>query len=102
MRNISKLSMNITGYIFREDIVDKLAWKHQIQPEEVVQVFERQPHVEQLERGHRPGENLYVALGRTDVGRYLTVFFIHKKGGEVLINTARNMTKKERRRYGKK
>jgi len=26
-------------------------------------------------------------------------FFIHKKGGEAL---ARNMTKKERRRYGKK
>jgi energy-converting hydrogenase A subunit M len=42
--------MNITGYIFREDIVDKLAWKHQIQPEEVVEVFENKPHVEQLER----------------------------------------------------
>ncbi len=96
------MSMNITGYIFREDIVDKLAWKHQIQPEEVVEVFENKPHVEQLEKGHRPAENLYVALGQTNAGRYLTVFFIHKKGGKALINTARNMTKKERKRYGRK
>jgi len=87
------MRMNLTGYIFREDIVDKLAWKHQIQPEEVVEVFENKPHVEQLERGHRLGENLYVALGQTYAGRYLTVFFIHKKGGEALINTARNMVK---------
>jgi len=94
--------MNITGYIWREDVIDKLAWKHQIQPEEVVDVFKNKPRVERLERGHRLGEDLYVAFGRTDAGRYLTIFFIHKKNGQALINTARDMTKKERRRYGRK
>ncbi|MFQ6100921.1 MAG: BrnT family toxin [Anaerolineae bacterium] len=94
--------LNITGYIWREDVVDKLAWKHQIQVEEVVQVFQNNPRVERLERGHRPGEDLYVALGQTDTGRYLTIFFILKKGGRALINTARDMTRKERRRYGKR
>jgi len=93
---------NITGYIWREDVVDKLAWKHRIWIEEVVQVFQNNSRVERLERGHQPGEGLYVALGQTDAGRYLAVFFIHKRDGRALINTARDMTRKERRRYGKK
>jgi uncharacterized DUF497 family protein len=94
--------MEIIGYIWREDVIDKLAWKHQIQVEEVLEVFENNPRVERLERGHRPGEDLYVALGQTNAGRYLTVFFIHKKDGRALINTARDMTQKERRRHGRK
>ncbi|MFN8454966.1 MAG: BrnT family toxin [Anaerolineae bacterium] len=69
--------MNITGYIWREDVMDKLAWKHQVQVEEVVELFSNRPRIERLERGHRSGEDLYVALGQTDEGRYLTVFFIH-------------------------
>ena len=94
--------MNITGYIWREDVLDKLAWKHQVEGEEVVEVFENRPRIEQLERGHRPGEDLYVALGQSSEGRYLTIFFIHKKDGQALIVTARDMTKKERKRYGRK
>ena len=94
--------MNITGYIWREDVIDKLAWKHQVQVEEVVEVFENRHRIERLERGHRPGEDLYVALRQTDDGRYLTVFLIHTRDDQALIVTARDMTKKERRRYGKK
>lgn len=94
--------MNIIGYIWREDVVDKLAWKHHVEVEEVVEVFENKPRVERLERGRRPGEDLYIALGQTDEGRYLTVFFIYKKNGQALIVTARDMTKKERKRYGRK
>ncbi|MFQ5612063.1 MAG: BrnT family toxin [Anaerolineae bacterium] len=94
--------MNITGYIWREDVVDKLAWKHQISVEEVLEAFQGKPRVERLEKGHRPGEDLYVALGQTDAGRYLTIFFIHKKDGRALIVTARDMTRKERKRYGRK
>lgn len=94
--------MNISDYIWREDVVDKLAWKHQVEIYEVVEVFENRPRIERLERGHRPGEDLYIALGQTDDGRYLIIFFIHKKGGQALIVTARDMTRKERRRYGRK
>lgn len=93
--------MNITGYIWREDVIGKLAWKHHVQVEEVVEVFYNKPRIERLERGHRPGEDLYVSLGQTDGGRYLIIFFIHKKDGQALIVTARDMTKKERRRYGR-
>ena len=94
--------MDIAGYIWREDVIDKLAWKHQLQVEEIMELFQNKPRVERLERGHRPGEDLYIALGQTDAGRYLAVFFIHKKDDRALVITARDMTKKERRRYGRK
>lgn len=94
--------MEITGYVWRDDVIDKLIWKHQVEVEEVVEVFENRPRLEMLERSHRPGEDLYIASGQTDEGRHLIIFFIRKKDGQVLIVTARDMTKKERKRYGKK
>ncbi len=93
--------MNIVGYLWREDVVDKLSWKHQIVIEEVIETFNSNPRIERVAKGHRPGENLYIALGQTDEGRYLIVFFIYKKTKEALIVTARNMTKKERKHYGR-
>ncbi len=94
--------VKITGYIWHEDIVDKLIWKHQVGVEEVNEVFQNSPRVARFERGHRPGEDLYRALGQTDAGRYLTVIFILKKDGRALIVTAREMTQQERRIYGRK
>jgi len=54
------------------------------------------------ERSKIEGENLYNALGRTQGGRYLSVFFIRKLGDKALIITARDMNKRERKRYEKK
>jgi energy-converting hydrogenase A subunit M len=71
--------MNITGHIWREDVIDKLAWKHQTEVEEFVDAFDNKSRVERLERGHRPGEDLYLALGQTDEGRYVTVFLFARK-----------------------
>jgi uncharacterized DUF497 family protein len=45
---------------------------------------------------------LNLALGTTDSGRYLTVYFLYKKNKEALIVTARDMTEKERKKYAKK
>ena len=52
--------------------------------------------------GDRKGEDVYLALGQTDAGRYLAVLFIHKSSREALILSARDMAAKERRQYGKK
>jgi uncharacterized DUF497 family protein len=41
-------------------------------------------------------------MGQTDSGRYLIVFFIHKKDNRALILSARDMTSAERKRYEKK
>lgn len=94
--------MKISGYIWREDIVDKLWWKHNIEVEEVEEVFANRPYVEKIAKGHYKGEDVYAAFGRTNAGRYLTVIFIHKQDQRALINTSRKMTKQERKRYGRK
>lgn len=54
------------------------------------------------EKGKVEGEHLYNALGRTESGRYLSVFFIRKLGNRALIVTARGMNRSEKGRYGKK
>lgn len=55
-----------------------------------------------IERGRLKGEDVYVAYGRTETGRYLAVFFIHKQSGDALILSARDMDEKERTRYRQK
>lgn len=94
--------MKISGLIWLAEIVDKLDWKHQVQQEEVREVFRRQPTYHFVEKGHRRGENVYVAQGRTEAGRYLNVFFVYKADQRALIVSARSMTPAEKRTYGKK
>ncbi len=93
--------MNIEGFLWLEDIIDKLAWKHQVTTDEVEEVFTSNPHFRFIAKGRkRRHENLYAAYGQTEAGRYLTVFFIHKPGRLALIVSARDMDDKERKRYG--
>ncbi|MFQ6100481.1 MAG: BrnT family toxin [Anaerolineae bacterium] len=73
--------------------------KHSVSPEEVEEVFTSKPKIKRMNRGHFRGEDVYRALGRTEAGRYLVVFFIHKLTHEVLILSARDMDKKERKSY---
>jgi uncharacterized DUF497 family protein len=54
-----------------------------------------------MNKGRYRGEDVYRALGQTDAGRYLTVFFIHKLTHEALILSARDMDDKERKGYAK-
>jgi len=93
--------MKIKGFIWLKNIVEKIENKHNVYKEEVKQVFKNYPKFRYIEKGKIRNENLYAALGRTDAGRYLTVFFIYKKTKEALIITARDMNKKERRNYEK-
>ena len=94
--------MNITGIIWLRDVVYKLWWKHDITTDEVEEVFANKPLYKFQEKGNIRGEDLYTAYGRTDAGRYLTVFFIYKLNREALIVTARDMDRKERRRHVRK
>jgi len=94
--------LRITGFIWLEDIIEKLVQKHSVQQQEVREVFANLPRFRFAENGHYPGENVYAALGQTDAGRYLTVFFVYKKDGRALIISARNMTRAERRKYEQK
>jgi uncharacterized DUF497 family protein len=60
------------------------------------------PRIFFRETGDIEGEHLYEALGRTDAGRYLAVFFIRKLAEKALVISAREMNQRERKRYGKK
>jgi uncharacterized protein len=94
--------LKITGFIWLEDIVQKLVQKHGVRREEVREVFQNRPHFRFVEKGHRRGENVYAAFGQTEAGRYLIVFFVHKQDGRALILSVRDMTESERRRYEQK
>ena len=93
--------MKIAGFIWLEEIVEKLEVKHQVVTEEVEQVFSNRPRVKRMNKGHYRGEDVYQASGQTDAGRYLTVFFIHKLTHEALILSARDMDDKERKNYAR-
>ncbi len=94
--------MKIEGIIWLRDVVDKLASKHHVETDEVEEVLYGKPKFRFVEKGEQEGENVYLALGQTDVGRYLPVLFIYKKTKEALILSARNMARKERKHYVRK
>ena len=93
--------MKIVGFIWLEEIVEKLATKHEVVPEEVEQVFDSQPGIKRMNKGHFRGEDVYRALGQTNAGRYLVIFFIHKLTREAMILSARDMDDKERKSYAR-
>ena len=94
--------MRIIDILWLPDIVEKLAVKHDVQPIEVEEVLMGMPGFRRIERGKVQGEDLYTAVGQTDAGRYLIVYFIRKTGGVALIISARDMDSRERRQYGRK
>lgn len=93
--------MNIEGFIWLEDIVEKLRRKHHVAESEVEEMFDNVPHFRFVEKGHREGEHVYAALSQTNGGRYLIVFFVWKQNRQALIVSARDMTTSERRQYGR-
>ena len=94
--------MKIEGIIWLNQIVDKLVFKHQVETFEVEEVLVGKPKFRFVEKGDRKDEDVYMALGQTEAGRYLTVLFIYKQTKEALILSARKMANKERKMYGRK
>jgi len=94
--------MKIENFTWLPHITDKLAFKHQVATSEVEEVFENRPKIRFVQKGNRKGEDVYIALGRTEAGRYLAVIFIHKRNNHGLILSARDMAPKERKQYERK
>jgi uncharacterized protein len=91
--------MRIEEVLWKDEVIEKLWRKHKVEIYEVEEVLSQRPYIRFVEVGHRPGEDMYAALGRTDAGRYLTVFFVYKVDRRALIISARDMDTAERRRY---
>lgn len=86
------------------DILDetKLERKHSVRAYEVEEVLLGHPRIFFVEQGNIRDEDVYLALGQTEEGRYLAVFFIYKRNRVALVTSAREMDLKERKRYAKK
>ena len=93
--------MRIEALIWFDDIIEKLNTKHNVQQQKVREVLTNNPHFRFIEKGHRSGENVYAAMGQANGGRYLIVFFVFKTDRRAMILSARDMSKAERRLYGK-
>ena len=93
--------MKIKGLIWFDDIIEKIKRKHNVKQLEVREILENDPYFRFVEKGHRSGENVYAAMGQTEGGRYLIVFFVWKTDKRALILSARDMTRAERRLHEK-
>jgi uncharacterized DUF497 family protein len=91
--------LDIYEVIWRNQFVEKLAAKHNVSIDETEEVLFGNPFVRFWEKGKTAGEDLYLAYGQTDAGRYLVVFFIRKPRNMALPISARDMTNSERRYY---
>jgi len=94
--------MYIDDFIWLPSILDKVEVKHQVLQDEAEEVFFNKPRFRFVELGNQKGEDVYSLSGQTEAGRYLIIFFIHKSSNTALILSARDMDRKERRRYGRK
>ncbi|MDI6711243.1 MAG: hypothetical protein QMC81_11645 [Thermoanaerobacterales bacterium] len=83
------------------DRMDHIA-RHQVGPDEVEEAAFDDPNrfIRRLKAANRdPDQKLYLLLGRTAAGRYLTLIFIYEGRGVAYPVTARDMKPGERRLY---
>jgi len=95
--------MEIAVIICPTAVAEKLEIKHHVTVREARQVLLSAPRMRFAEKGYTVGEDVYVAFGQTFGGRYLSVFFVYKPDtATAIIISARDMSDKERRAYGRK
>jgi len=92
--------LKIVECLWLDRFVDKIIRKHNVYPDEVEEVLSSWPRIRRIEKGDVKGENLYIAFGKTNEGRHLSVLFVRKKDRRALVISARDMTSKERKKYG--
>lgn len=93
--------MVLRQIIWKDQFVEKLAQKHNVSVVEAEQVLNGNPHIRKVSKGHFTDENVYAALGQTDAGRYLIIFYIRKLSGAFVPISARDMSSSERKFYEK-
>ena len=95
--------MQIENIVCSERTEAKLESKHHVTLREARQILFSEPRIRFAEKGHTAGEDVYGAFGQTLGGRYLSVFFIYKRTRKTaVVISARDMSDKERKAYGRK
>lgn len=94
--------MNIEYIVCPGAIQDKLETKHRVTVPEAREVLLSHPRIRFAEKGYVEGEDVYAAFGQTLSDRNVAVFFVYKPDTKTaIIISARDMTRKERRTYGR-
>jgi hypothetical protein len=95
--------MRVDKIVIPVAIQDKLERKHQVQVDEARETLLNNPRIRFAEKGHMSSEDVFAATGQTFGGRYLIIFFVYKPATHTaVIISGRDMTKKEKRQYGRK
>ena len=94
--------MELHEVIWKRQYVEKLTVKHRVTTSEVEEVLFGSSLVRFWEKGKVQGEDLYLAYGQTNAGRYLVIFFIRKPHQTALPISARDMNDSERRYYNER
>jgi uncharacterized DUF497 family protein len=95
--------VQIETIVCPERIEAKLESKHGVRFSEAREILFGEPRIRFAEKGHTAGEDVYAAFGQTLGGKYLSVFFIYKpKLKTAVIISARDMSDRERKAYGRK
>jgi len=95
--------MQVEIILCPEHIEAKLEAKHNVTCREARQALLGRLRIRFAEKGHTAGEDVYAGFGQTVGGRYLSVFFIYKPTIKTaVIISARDMSDRERRTYGRK
>ncbi|MBW1702155.1 MAG: BrnT family toxin [Deltaproteobacteria bacterium] len=91
--------MKITKILWKSAFIEKIERKHHVLDSEIEEILKGKKKVKRIARGNVKGEDVYLAMGKTEAGRYLSIFFILKKDGSILPISAREMDAKEKKRY---
>lgn len=89
-----------TGFQWDDGNATKNWDAHQVSAAEAEQVFFNRPFVAAADAAHSTSEPRHAALGSTDGGRLLAVVFT-LRGNLIRVISARDMSRRERRIYGK-
>lgn len=100
MKYINEIEKYIaTGFEWDKWNIEKIHDKHKVSIYEAEEVFLNEPVIGNLlESLSKYGEERYIAYGRTNANRLLTVIFT-LRNHKIRVISARNMSKKERRLY---
>lgn len=85
----------IPGFEWDEGNEAHLA-RHGVTPPEAEEIFFGRLYLKRSRRGR------YLVLGRSGGGRYLALIVERREGGRVRVVTARDMSERERRLYGRR
>ena len=88
----------IEGFEWDKGNVEKNKKKHNVNPEECEQIFFNMPLILFNDEKHSGKEERFGALGKTDKGRKLAIFFTLRKN-KIRVISARNQGKGDRVTY---